>query len=383
MQIAFYAPLKAPTHNVPSGDRLMAQQLLKALQLAHHTPFIASDFRSYEGIGDRDRQAQLRSAAAVEVERLIRDYGQSPDRAPDAWFTYHLYYKAPDLLGPPICDALNIPYIVAEPSFAPKRANGPWANGHESVAQALKRAAVTLCLTRYDMEYVTPLVDSRDQRLLFLPPFVDATPFDVDASIRTKNRAELAGALALPADAIWLITVAMMRPGDKLASYRQLADALAFLKPASAVLLVVGDGTARPEVEAALRSVLPDRIRYLGELDAEALAKALTSADVCVWPAVGEAYGMALLEAQAAGLPVVAGRVRGVVDVVQDGQTGLLADADDAPAFATQLAKLLDDNELRERLSSAAREFVQQQRNLDTAAAILRSAIDLAVELNA
>ena len=359
----------------------MARQLLNALELAQHKPFVASQFRSYEGNGDRDRQAQLGSAAVNEVERLINDFQNSPDTAPDVWFTYHLYYKAPDFLGPAICEALNIPYIVAEPSFAPKRATGPWANGHESVARALRRADVTLCLTRYDMEYVAPQVDSPDRRLLLLPPFIDAAAFDAEGRDRGVNRARLAAELVLPANAIWLIAAAMMRPGDKLASYRQLAAALDLLKPADTVLLVVGDGTARSEVETALRSVLPDRVRYLGELEASAVAATLTTADVYVWPAVGEAYGMALLEAQAAGLPVVAGRVRGVVDVVQDGQTGLLADADDPAAFATQLAKLLDDDNLRVRMGRAAHDFVHQQRTLDAAAATLKAAIDLAVEL--
>ena len=307
MRIAFYAPLKAPTHAVPSGDRLMARQLLKALDLAGFSPSVASEFRSYDGAGNPNHQERLRRGAEQEVRRLIGEYQRKPAGAPKAWFTYHLYYKAPDWIGPPICEALGIPYIVAEPSFAPKRANGPWRLGHTNVGAALNRADVVLCLTRYDMEFVAPEVGCPDQRLLFLPPFVDPARFADDLRPRTDGRATLAASLDLPVDATWMIAVAMMRPGDKLASYHQLADAVGCLDAEDVVLLVAGDGPARGEVETAFRDVLRGRVRFLGELTKTDLAQTLTAADIYVWPAVGEAYGMALLEAQAAGLPVVAG----------------------------------------------------------------------------
>ncbi|MDA0260929.1 MAG: glycosyltransferase family 4 protein, partial [Proteobacteria bacterium] len=378
-RIAFYAPLKAPTHEVPSGDRLMAQQLLQALASTPHVPFLASTFRSYEGKGDPDQQRLLRGAAAAETVKLIAGYQRAPQTAPEGWFTYHLYYKAPDWLGPPICDALDIPYVVAEPSFAPKRATGPWRMGHENVAKALRRADVALCLTRYDMEFVGPQIASPERRLRYLPPFIDASRLDLGAQVRSNNRTALAAALALPADATWLITVAMMRPGDKLASYRQLAQALAVREQNDVCLLIVGDGSARNDVEAAFQATGRIRVRFLGMLEAQELGTALSAADIYVWPAVGEAYGMALLEAQAAGLPVVAGRVRGVVDVVRDGQTGLLAEPDDPVSFAAHLARLVDNPILRQQYATAARDFVLHERNVEAAGAILGEALDFAV----
>ena len=59
-----------------------------------------------------------------------------------------------------------------------------------------------------------------------------------------------------------------------------------------------------------------------------------------VWPGCGEAYGLAYLEAQAAGLPVVAQDIAGVPDVVRDGETGVLTPAGDAAAFADAIATL-------------------------------------------
>ena len=118
-----------------------------------------------------------------------------------------------------------------------------------------------------------------------------------------------------------------MRRGDKLASYRVLADSLAMLSDLDWSLDLVGDGEARGEVAAAFAALSP-RIRWRGALDESAVAAALADSDLFVWPAVNEAFGMALLEAQASGLPVVAGAVAGasggVGGIVADRETGLL-----------------------------------------------------------
>src|SRR3546814_20999217 len=74
--------------------------------------------------------------------RLIRRYRRLPARQrPQLWFTYHLYYKAPDWIGPKVARALRIPYVVVEASVAYKRASGPWAASHRAVLDALGQAA--------------------------------------------------------------------------------------------------------------------------------------------------------------------------------------------------------------------------------------------------
>jgi len=160
----------------------------------------------------------------------------------------------------------------------------------------------------------------------------------------------------------------MMRPGDKLASYRALAQALALLPGRPWFLLVAGDGPMRAEVTRAFADTVPGRTAFLGELGQAALAEVYAACDLFVWPAVNEAYGMALLEAQAAGLPVVAGRVRGVPDVVRDGVTGLLAAGGDHAAFAACVQDLLDSPDRRSAMGRAAAQFVAGERSLETAA---------------
>jgi glycosyltransferase involved in cell wall biosynthesis len=90
---------------------------------------------------------------------------------------------------------------------------------------------------------------------------------------------------------------------------------------------------------------------------------------------VNEAYGMVLLEAQAQGCPVVAGRFGGVPDAMMADETGLLAAPGDAEDFARCVAALLADPARRAAMGIASREFIASERNLAGAAAILRGAL--------
>jgi len=124
MRIAFYAPLKPPDHPVPSGDRRMARLLMAALKAAGHEPMLAARLRSRDGSGDRRRQARLRALGTKLADRYLRRVAARPDLRPDLWLTYHVYYKAPDWIGPRVASALGIPYVVAEASLAEKRRSG-------------------------------------------------------------------------------------------------------------------------------------------------------------------------------------------------------------------------------------------------------------------
>ena len=369
MRIAFYAPLKSPTHPVPSGDRRVARLFIEALMRAGHAVTLASEIRAYDGDGDGARQATLERELAGEGDRLLADYRRRPDSAPELWFTYHVYHKAPDELGPRVAEALHIPYVIAEASHAPKQAGGPWGAGYRSAAAAIRRAELVLCMTELDMACIADLLGGAE-RVRRLPPFLDDAPFAEAAKHRHVHRAALARSLDLPADVPWLLAVAMMRPGDKEHSYRLLADALVELADRPWALLVVGSG----EREAEVRSLLVrfgDRVRFLGQRDPADLPPIYAAADIYAWPGVNEAFGMAFLEAQAAGLPVVAGRAAGIRDVVDHGSGGLIAAEDNAIAWAAALAELLDNPGGRARMGAAAQQYIGARHGLDATAAQL------------
>jgi glycosyltransferase involved in cell wall biosynthesis len=378
MRVAFYAPLKPPDHPVPSGDRRMAQLLMAALTARGHEVELVSRLRSLDRNGNPQRQMRIAAVGARLAQRLVRRLQKRPpDRRPRLWLTYHLYYKAPDWLGPRVAGALGIPYVVVEASLAPKRAGGLWSTGHAAVEAALARAAAVASFHEIDEAGIAPAVAHR-ARLHRLKPFLDAGPFQAAARVRDSARARLAQAHGLDLDIPWLLAVAMMRPGDKLASYLRLAEALTPLAATPWHLLCVGDGAARSAIEAAF-APLGDRVRMLGARDAAEMPAILAAGDLMVWPAINEAWGMALLEAQASALPVVAGDSGGVAEIVRDGRTGWLVPPGDVARFTGALAQALADPDLRRARGAAAWKKVAAEHDLPAAGESLDRILDAAL----
>lgn len=375
MRIAFYAPLKSPAHPTPSGDRRVARLYVEALVAAGHEVELVSNLRSFDGVGDPAVQLAVRSEGEAQAKALVLRWGGgSAATAPALWFTYHVYYKAPDWIGPAVSKSLGIPYAIAEASYAAKRAAGDWADGHAAATHAICAADLLVCPTRDDMVGLRQAAAAR-ANLLYLPPFLDPAPYRDAARQRAFHRNGLAACWRLEPAVPWIIVSAMMRLGDKLASYRMLARTLGQLTDLRWNMLVAGAGPAADTVRSVLDAAAPGRVRFAGECSAAELAAMYAASDLCVWPAVNEAYGMAMLEAQAAGTPVVSCANRGVVDVVRDGETGLLAPAGDEPGLALRIRHLLQDAALRTALGSAAAKMVVEERSTGHAARSLADAI--------
>lgn len=298
-RLAFFAPLKSPDHPVPSGDREFAVSIRAALVLnsLKLEVDLASELRCYDGKGDTAAQQQIRQRADAEVTRLVN---AGKRRKWQAWVTYHNYYKAPDLIGPVVSGRLNIPYILVEASIAKSRLIGPWSEFARLADEASSHADIIFYLTeqdRFALEQHRP----EGQKIVHLPPFLN------QSELPAINRTEHADKK--------LLAVGMFRPGDKFSSYQIIATLLPHLKTQGWHLSIVGDGPARTEVEA-LFAPFGDKVSFLGQLDRQAITAAYEQASVFVWPGVNEAFGMVYLEAQAAGLPVVAQDRPGVREVM-------------------------------------------------------------------
>lgn len=347
----------------------MARSLVTALESAGHVVDIPCHLRAYDGLGDEIRQSEIKVDGDRQAMGLLDAYSDDLRPRPDLWFTYHLYYKAPDWLGPRVSEALDIPYVVAEASHAPKRAGSAWDMGHRATENAIAMAALIIGFNKNDADCVGEVVSHR-ARIVTIPPFIDTMPYTRAAAERNTYRAMTAGQYDVSPGQPWLLTVGMMRSGDKLQSYRQLGQALAFLKDRPWHLFVAGDGEAKHEVQDVLAPVV-ERITWLGAQESEALAGIYAASDIYVWPSVREAYGMAFIEAQAAGLPVVGARVGGVPGVVRESDTGILVAPDDMDAFATAIASLMDDDTTRESMGQSAQKNAMSRHSIDHAARTL------------
>jgi glycosyltransferase involved in cell wall biosynthesis len=367
MKVAFYAPLKPPDHANPSGDRLIAGLLLEALARSGHQPVLLSRFRSWEGRGDAVRQERLRRVGERLGRRLLRRlFALEPASRPRCWFTYHLYHKAPDWIGPLVSRSLDIPYVVAEASVAEKQRDGPWREGFAAASAAISGADLVIALNTTDLPGVASLM-AEHARLVHLPPFLDLAAFEARSG-REQTKARLADRLRLPLEPPWLVTVAMMRVGNKLDSYRALARALDTCLHRPWHLIIVGDGTVRTEVEAAFSGRLAGRVTFAGRYAHAELPELLSACDLYVWPALAEPLGMSMLEAQAAGLPVVAGDSGGVSDIVREGETGRLVPPGDVDSFADAVIALLNDAATRFAMGKRARQRATEIHDLDSAA---------------
>ena len=365
---AFYTPLKHPFQAEASGDRQIARALLEGLRACGFEPEVASRLLTWRREFEPAVAERLDRAAALTVETLVRRYRRRPSaRRPRLWMTYQNYHRCPDLLGPAVATALDIPYVlvdVAVSTRSRRTAFRPWVS---AVRLAVRRADLIFAMSPRDVPRLALLRGARfaEQRLLLLPPAVDTTRFEGSTPTRAASRAALLK--RFPAsDGPLLLSVAMMRPADKLDSYRLLGAALTRLHADAPGrpwrLLVVGDGPARPQVEAAMAPLPAERVCLVGTLEPQALPPFYLGADILAFPGIGDALGLVYLEAAAAGLPVVACRGPGPDFMVAPGG-GLLTDPT-PEAFAEGVRNLLDDPEQRQRMGEAARRFVASERSM-------------------
>ncbi|MGF1479056.1 MAG: glycosyltransferase family 4 protein [Cyanophyceae cyanobacterium] len=146
-----------------------------------------------------------------------------------------------------------------------------------------------------------------------------------------------------------------------------LFDSLAILKQTypDVILTLVGDGSERAELEAAIaRLELTDNVELVGYKSQAEVRQYMQTADVFVLPSFAEGLPVVLMEALAAGVPVVTTRIAGVSELVEEGINGYLVPPGDAGALADKIHKLLSDADLRTRLGKNGRTKVEQEFNL-------------------
>ena len=360
MRIAFFAPIKPPDHHIPSGDRLIAQNLIKAMELGGHRVELASRYICYSKKHDLNILEARKAGALEEAARLVEAYTTrvEADR-PQVWITYHPYCKAPDWIGPIVSKALGIPYITIE---AARTGQGdetdPWKPWRKEAQAGIRQADLHLVFKPTDRAYLTKLLGS-DDRLRDFPTFVDLET--------------LTGDETFPLPAHWdkgtptLITTGMMRKGKKDKNFYMLGDILSGITDENWNLIVVGGGPEEDAIRAAFSAIPDDRMHWTGQVDHQDVLKWMRAADIFIWPGWKEPIGMVYLEAQAQGLPVIAYESMGVPLVVAHGETGLLAPEGNMETMRENISHLLGKNPLRAKMGDAAKHKVADEHSLKAA----------------
>jgi glycosyltransferase involved in cell wall biosynthesis len=201
---------------------------------------------------------------------------------------------------------------------------------------ALRRADAVRTISAY----TTGLVRSHGvEPAAVFPAFMDLEPFLGPAvPLPTPPRALFVGVL------------------EHYKGIEELAEAwrLVAAKLPGAILHLVGRGTRREVVERLVTD-LPDRTEWTEALPADGVARALDAATTLVLPSRSEGMGRVLVEAFCRGRPVVASSVGGIVDLVRDGENGLLVPPRDPQVLADALYRVLANHDLAARLSAGAK----------------------------
>ena len=177
----------------------------------------------------------------------------------------------------------------------------------------------------------------------------------------TVSREEMRASVDVPPDAPLLTIIARL---TEQKGHRILLDALVRPDLAHARLLVVGDGPLRQALESQATNLgLSPRVRFVGAR--RDLGNILAATDVFVMPSFWEGLPLAMVLAMGAGVPVVATRVAGIPEVVQDGVTGLLVPPGDSGELGAALSRVVNDDTTRVLLGQAARAFVGPRFGVD------------------
>jgi glycosyltransferase involved in cell wall biosynthesis len=131
-------------------------------------------------------------------------------------------------------------------------------------------------------------------------------------------------------------------------------------------LVIVGEGILKNQLlQFAKKWKLQDSVKFTGRLDAESLPEAYAAADIIVCPSLMEGFGLSLLEAMAMGKPCVAAASGGMMEIVTNGEDGVLVPPADSSALQRAIEMLLSDSNLCKRLGTAARKKVETDFTLE------------------
>lgn len=273
----------------------------------------------------------------------------------------HSHYWLSGIAGLQLARRWDVPQVAMFHTLGEVK-NRARVGEHESVERIAGEHAIVrsadriVCATAHERGLLRDLYRAQADALETIPCGVDVARFSpraVSEQVAARRR------LGVEPDERVLLYAGRIEP---LKGLDVAIDALAALEPPRPLLLIVGgDGHATAEMRRlharAARAGVADRLRFVGSQPQAELPAIYSLADVCIVPSFYESFGMAALEAQACGTPVVASRVGGLPSAVRDGVTGFLVPWRCPQPFAEQIDLLLRNEALRRRFGESAREW--------------------------
>ncbi len=251
------------------------------------------------------------------------------------------------------CAAIASPYGWWTPKWHVEAQINHWIENHLALPHFERVYTVSETMKKNVLKGGTP-----DERIRVIHTGLDVSQFDTGAP-----RKEVRAAFGIPEDGIVVGTVSRLF-AEKGHAY--LLEAAAMLAPdfPQLRLLIVGTGSERePLGEQATCLGIGDKVLFTGFYDD--LPGALRTMDIFAQPSIlHEGFPTAVLEAQVAGLPVVASDIGGTFETIDAGVTGLLHPPADAQALADTLRQLLADPARRANMATAARPWIENSFTL-------------------
>ena len=354
MNICFYSPFKPLGHPHPSGDLVTATGIFDFMVQRGHRVFQASSLRCRWIYW----KPWLWPVVLRERRRAVRKLSS---QGAELWFTYHSYYKAPDLLGPSVAAKLNIPYVIFQGIYSTKRRRR-WVTkpGFYLNQNALQRADHVFANKSVDLLNLKRLLPAG--RVSYVAPGIIPAEFSFDEQARCEFR-RLWNAGEEPV----IFSAAMFRADVKTEGLTWVIRACGELlrRGLNFRLVIAGDGRKKEQLQYMADQQAPGRVSFIGKIERAEMYRCYSAADLFVFPGIRESLGMVYLEAQSCGLPVVAFRNAGVPEAVQDGKTAILVPMYAMEPFAAAIEQLITDKNLRQQMGFAAKSYVREFHDLN------------------
>lgn len=281
------------------------------------------------------------------LRRLMRE------RSIDVLQTFSHYSN---MIGPPVGSISGVPIRVSS-QRASLREAPTWLRRIDAAVANSSCVHMMTAVSDATRRFCIEEEGIRPEKLLTIRNGINPQPWlPADSPDQRRDRRR---ELGIGADAGVVTTISRLHPQKGHRFLLDAAENILALNPACR-FLIVGDGESRGEIEAAVRARgLQAAIHLLGVRSD--IPQLLWLSDVFVLPSLWEGLPNVLLEAMAAGIPVVATDVDGVSEIVDDGKTGILIPPKDPDAIASAVNRLLHDEALADSLRRAARQAVTER----------------------